>query len=165
MRGKHPEWVLQSVEHFAAPDYAVDIFKLESPLPAAAVPGVGNEGWEQAQSWFNELGGLAGRPWVMLSAGADRRAFRHILSHACEAGASGYLAGRAIWWEAFQAFPHWDAIRGKLHTEAVSYMRELNTLTDTAATPWHEHTCYGKQGNRPRPADAGFRQHYAGFGK
>ena len=169
MDSKRPEWVLQSVDRFAAPDYGVDLFKLESPLPAATVPGVGNDGWQEAQDWFNQLGAAAGRPWVMLSAGADRQAFRRILSHACEAGASGYLAGRAIWREALLEFPHLDAIRDTLRSQAVPYMRELNALTDAAAVPWHQHACYGdayeEHGPRPQPAAADFRQHYAGFGE
>ena len=163
MQSKRPELVLQSVSHFAAPDYAVDLFKLDSPLPAEAVPGIGNDGWRQTQSWFEQLGEAAGRPWVMLSAGADMRAFHRVLSHACEAGASGYLAGRAIWWPAMLKFPHYDAIRATLRSEAVPYMRELNTLTDAAATPWHEHACYGEPGERGESGDGDFRKHYAGF--
>ena len=58
---------------------------------------------------FDHLGRAAGRPWVMLSAGAGKDDFRRILTFAYRAGASGYLAGRAIWWDAFQSFPDLDA--------------------------------------------------------
>ena len=164
MRTKKPELVLQSVETFAAPDYGVDIFKLESPLAAADIPGVGAEGWEEAQVWFDRLGEAAGRPWVMLSAGAGMEEFRNILTHAFKAGASGYLAGRAIWQKAFAHFPDWDAIRRELQTDAVDYMRDLNALTDREATPWMEHPLFKNGGADVSPADASFRQHYAGFG-
>ncbi|RME65626.1 MAG: tagatose 1,6-diphosphate aldolase, partial [Alphaproteobacteria bacterium] len=164
MKTKKPELVLASVETFAAPDYGVDIFKLESPLAAADVPGVDGEDATEAQRWFDALGEAAGRPWVMLSAGAGMADFRRILTHAYAAGASGYLAGRAIWLDAFQAFPDWDAIRAGLSGPAVAYMKDLNDLTDTAALPWHRHACFGEGGARLVPADASFRHVYPGFG-
>jgi tagatose 1,6-diphosphate aldolase len=43
-------------------------------------------------------------------------------------------------------------------------MASLNALTDAAATPWHQHACYGADGPRVSPADASFRHAYPGFG-
>jgi tagatose 1,6-diphosphate aldolase len=164
MKSKHPELVLESVRTFADPKFGVDLFKLESPLAAADVPGVGAPGWEEAQRWFDALGEAAGRPWVMLSAGAGMEEFRRILTHAYRAGASGYLAGRAIWLKAFEQFPDWDAIRQGLRGEAVAYMRSLNELTDRSAQPWQAHRGFGAGGARVLPADATFRHVYPGFG-
>ena len=164
MRTKRADHVLQSVESYARPEYGVDLFKLESPLAAEDVPGVGNPGWEEAQALFDEMGRLASMPWVMLSAGAGMDAFRRVMSHAYKAGASGYLAGRAIWAEAFRAFPDWDAIRQRLKREAVPYMHDLNELTDREARPWKSHPLYGAEGAGMDNADATFRVHYAGFG-
>jgi tagatose 1,6-diphosphate aldolase len=163
MRTKHPELVIDSVRTFADPKFGVDVFKLESPVPAADVPGVGEPGWEAAQHWFDQLASAAGRPWVMLSAGAGQAEFRRVLTHAYRAGASGYLAGRAIWLQAFQNFPDWQAIEKGLRTEAVPYMRELNALTDSSAQPWHTHACFGTGGARVLPSDARFRHQYGGF--
>jgi len=164
MTGKRTDDVLASVEQFARPEYAIDVFKLESPLNAAAVPGVGNEGWEAAQQAFNEMGELAGRPWVMLSAGAGKDEFKNILSHAFTAGASGYLAGRAIWQDAFVHFPDWEAITADLRNDSVPYMQAINRLTDETATAWFEHSCYGPKGASFQPDDASFRKTYPGFG-
>jgi len=164
MKTKKPELVLESVETFAAPEYGIDIFKLESPMPAEDVPGVDGEGAAEAQRWFDALGQAAGRPWVMLSAGAGKADFRRILSHAFEAGASGYLAGRAIWLDAFQAFPDWDKIRAGLAGPAVDYMADLNALTDRAALPWHQHPSYGPGGAALQPADQTFRHEYPDYG-
>ncbi len=164
MKTKHPELVLESVRTFADPKFGVDLFKLESPLAAADVPGVGAPGWEEAQRWFDALGEAAGRPWVMLSAGAGMEEFRRILTHAYRAGASGYLAGRAIWLKAFEQFPDWDGIRQGLRGEAVEYMRSLNELTDRSAQPWQAHRGFGAGGARVLPADATFRHVYPGFG-
>lgn len=164
MKSKHPELVLESVRRFADPKFGVDLFKLESPLPATDVPGVGAPGWEETQRWFDALGEAAGRPWVMLSAGAGMDEFRRVLTHAYKAGASGYLAGRAIWLKAFEQFPDWEAIRRGLQGEAVEYMRSLNTLTAADARPWHQHPVYGSSGARVEPASAQFRHEYLGFG-
>lgn len=164
MKSKHPQFVLESVRTFADPKFGVDLFKLESPLAAADVPGVGAPGWESAQEWFDAIGAASGRPWVMLSAGAGMDEFRRILTHAYRAGASGYLAGRAIWSKAFTHFPDWEAIRSGLRGEAVEYMRSLNVLTDKEATPWNHHSVYGEGGARIVPADASFRHVYPGFG-
>lgn len=163
MGGKNPDHVLESVREFAAPDYGVDVFKLESPLGADAIPGLGNEGSDKVQPLFDELGKLAGRPWVMLSAGAGMAAFRNILTHAYAAGASGYLAGRAIWAEPFKAFPDWDAIRAGLRKDALPYVDDLNALTDAKALPWYDHPSYGGAPD-VAPGDASFRHVYPGFG-
>jgi tagatose 1,6-diphosphate aldolase len=164
MKTKQAQLVIDSVRTFADPRFGVDLFKLESPVPAGDVPEPGTAGSAQVQEQFNELHRAAGRPWVMLSAGAGMREFQRVLHYAYAAGASGYLAGRAIWLEAFQKFPDWDGIRDELRREAVPYMRELNALTDAAARPWHAHGCFGAGGARVEPADSSFRHMYAGFG-
>jgi len=156
MQSKRADDVLASVEEFAKPDYGVDVFKLESPIAARDVDG------EDAatQALFDEMGRLAARPWVMLSAGAGKADFRNILRHAYRAGASGYLAGRAIWLDAFNAYPDWAAIEAGLRDVSVPYMRDLNTLTEAAATPWHTHACFGGDGLAFCDPTAGFRHVY-----
>ncbi|MCP8937709.1 tagatose 1,6-diphosphate aldolase [Alsobacter sp. SYSU M60028] len=163
MADKKSELVLESVRVFADPKFGIDVFKLESPLPARDVPGVGNPGAEKAQALFDEMGRLAGRPWVMLSAGAGMAEFRNVLTHAYKAGASGYLAGRAIWAKPFQRFPDWDEIRDGLRRDSVPYMRDINALTDARAVPWFAHPRFGGS-VRPPHADASFRRFYSGFG-
>lgn len=157
MQGKRSDDVLASVEEFAKPDYGVDVFKLESPVNAKDA-----DGSDKVQAVFDEMGRLAGRPWVMLSAGAGKPEFKAILEHAYRAGASGYLAGRAIWLEAFGAYPDWAAIEAGLRGASVDYMAELNALTDAAATPWSDHPLFAGQAGF-QPADASFRHGYEGF--
>jgi tagatose 1,6-diphosphate aldolase len=165
MRTKRPHLVVESVETFAAPEYGVDLFKLESPIAAQDVPAIDAEGSDDAQDWFRALDRAAGRPWVMLSAGAGMTEFRTILAYAYRAGASGYLAGRAIWLEAFQQFPDWDGMRSGLEGAAVNYMRGLNELTDRLALPWMKHRAFAPDGPRISPSDASFRHVYPGFGE
>jgi tagatose 1,6-diphosphate aldolase len=159
MRSKHPEHVLASVAEFAKPDYGIDVFKLESPVPAAGIAGAGGD----VQALFDEMGRLAGRPWVMLSAGAGKADFEVVLKHAYAAGASGYLAGRAIWLDAFAHFPDWAAIGRDLRGGAVDYMRRINALTDAEARPWHRHPLFAGQ-ELLAPKDGSFRAAYPDFG-
>jgi len=155
MKGKKSEHVLESVMEFAKPDYGVDVFKLESPVNAADA-----DGSAEVQAIFDEMGHLAGRPWVMLSAGAGKPEFIQVLAHAFKAGASGFLAGRAIWLEAFHSYPNWDLIEQKLKTDAVDYMQEISLLADAKALPWNAHSCYGPNGAKFAYADAQFRHQY-----
>ncbi len=160
MKGKKADDVLASVEEFARPDYGIDVFKLESPVNAADADGSAD-----VQSVFDEMGRLAGRPWVMLSAGAGKPEFRNVLEHAFKAGASGFLAGRAIWLDAFQAYPDWDTIRSGLIGEANDYMKDICALADESAANWANHPCYGDAGAVFPWADAGFRHAYTDFGE
>ena len=76
MKEKNSDLVLASIEEFAKEEYGVDLFKLESPVNANMINSLGN-----VQELFNEMGRLAGRPWVMLSAGAEKESFQNILLH------------------------------------------------------------------------------------
>ena len=79
----------------------------------------------------------------MLSAGASADNFRKVLQYAFRAGASGFLAGRAIWWESFvNNFPEIDQIRKSLELDGVKYMREINDLSTQHANPWTSHPLY-----------------------
>ncbi len=155
MAEKKSELVLESVAEFAKPEYGVDVFKLESPVPARDCDGSAG-----VQKLFDEMGRLCGRPWVMLSAGAGMAEFRAVLDHAYRAGASGYLAGRAIWSEAFKAFPDWDGVKSGLAGKGVEYMQDINALTDAKAAPWW--TNWG--GATLAEAHENFRHAYPDFG-
>lgn len=162
---RRAECVIHSVEEFSAARFGVDLFKLESPIPPNQVPDPDDpEDGPAAQVIFDELGRAAARPWVMLSAGADRSDFRRILTFAYQAGASGFLAGRAIWWAPLQRFPDMDSARGALRSDGVAYLRSIGALTDAGAVPFFEHPSYGGDG----PLLAGdlkdFRRTYSDFG-
>jgi tagatose 1,6-diphosphate aldolase len=161
MKAKHADHVLDSVRAFAGAEYGIDVFKLESPVSAKAV--LAGEDKAAIQKLFDEMGRLAGRPWVMLSAGAGMAEFKAVLEHAYAAGASGYLAGRAIWSKPFTSFPDWEAIRAGLRAESVPYMQDINALTLAKATPWHAHAVYGGK-TGVSPDDGGFRHAYPGMG-
>ncbi|MGI9365957.1 MAG: tagatose 1,6-diphosphate aldolase [Rhizobiaceae bacterium] len=158
MKGKKADDVLRSVEEFAKPDYGIDVFKLESPVNAADA-----DGSAEVQAVFDEMGRLAGRPWVMLSAGAGKAEFRNVLAHAFKAGASGFLAGRAIWLDAFNHYPDWATIENDLRGEASNYMADISALADASAADWRNHPYYGEGGAKFSPANASFRHGYEGM--
>jgi len=138
---KRPELVLDSVREFAHPRYGVDLFKLEAPLPGATLPARdGSAAHRQAQGWFDRMGALcaeAGIPWVMLSAGVTPPQFLRVMEYAYAAGANGYLAGRAVWWQSLQRFPDLDAFAQQLRREGIASLQDLQALTRSAGRAWH----------------------------
>jgi tagatose 1,6-diphosphate aldolase len=132
--------VLDSVREFIHPRYGVDLLKLESPLPGATLPARdGGAAHMQAQRWFDELGAVcrgAGLPWVMLSAGVTHQQFMRVMEYAYAAGANGFLAGRAIWWEALQQFPDLELVAAQLRRQGRAHLQELDALTRRAGTRW-----------------------------
>ena len=140
MKNKKTEHVLKSVEEFSNHKYGVDVFKLESPVNASEISN-------NDIKVFNEMGKLAGRPWVMLSAGAGKEDFKNVLELAFKAGCSGFLAGRAIWLDAFLNYPNWDIIKQQLLGPSNDYLKEIGKIADNNALAWNEHKCYGKSGS------------------
>jgi tagatose 1,6-diphosphate aldolase len=99
----------------------------------------------------------------MLSAGAERAAFSRILTYAYRAGASGFLAGRAIWWEPLRQFPDVEAARNELRSEGATYLREIGVLTDELAVPFFNHPSYGADGPVLAGDPLDFRATYTGL--
>jgi tagatose 1,6-diphosphate aldolase len=137
---KRPELVIESVREFAHPRYGVDLFKLEAPLPGATLPARdGSAAQWEAQTWFDRVGAIcaeAGIPWVLLSAGVTPKQFVRVMEYAYAAGAHGFLAGRAVWWESLQSFPDLDAFSQQLKREGVATLNELQELTRRAGRAW-----------------------------
>jgi len=74
-------------------------------------------------------------PWVVLSAGADFDVFRGLVDHACRGGASGFLAGRAIWKDAFREKDPKSQM-AYVRSQGVKNFRVLADLAHKHATPW-----------------------------
>ncbi|OLF13514.1 hypothetical protein [Actinophytocola xanthii] len=71
-------------------------------------------------------------PWVVLSQGVSIADFPGAVRTACAAGASGFLAGRAVWSDTLP-----DPVP-LLRTRAVDRLRALAEVVDTTARPWQE---------------------------
>ncbi len=155
MKNKKIENVFKSVEEFSKSLYEVDIFKLESPINADKITLD-----DDNLMAFKELNRLCSRPWVMLSAGAGKKEFKIILKHAFKAGASGFLAGRTIWLEAFQNYPSWKRIIKNLEIESLEYLSEIGELAKKESHPWFKKSIYGKNSNKFAFQNSKFRKNY-----
>jgi tagatose 1,6-diphosphate aldolase len=150
LQGDAPGWldanrgalVQRSLADFADPGFGVDIYKLEPPAALRAVPDPDGPEAGAVQRAYDELGRLAPRPWVLLSAAAGPDDFERSLTYALRAGASGYLCGRAIWQSAFESFPDLAAMNNALAGKAARYVQRINALTDRLALPWTRHAAW-----------------------
>jgi tagatose-1,6-bisphosphate aldolase len=107
----------------------VDILKAEFPL------NVKDENDEKV--WFeacDELTQASRVPWTLLSLGVDFETFLRQVEVACGSGASGVIAGRAIWKEAVSLEP--AARQSFLTTIAVERLGALTTTCNRKAVPW-----------------------------
>jgi tagatose 1,6-diphosphate aldolase len=138
---KRAELVIESVREFARPEYGVDLFKLETPVPSAALPEPdGGPASAEAGRAFATIGEIccqAGIPWVLLSGGIALDHFARVLSYAYQAGAQGFLAGRTIWLDPIlSSFPDEAAVLAKLESTSLQRLHALAKLTREKARPW-----------------------------
>jgi len=76
-------------------------------------------------------------PWVLLSAGADFKTFRKQVEIACKAGASGFLAGRALWQEGVQIHSREERMSFFKSTAAIR-LKELIKIVTKYGKPWYK---------------------------
>ena len=125
---KNQNHVIDSVKEFSKTKYKVDIFKLESPVDSDKLQN--GKFTKTTEDAFKQLSKVTRNiPWVMLSSGMSKKSFLNCLKLAYKNGASGYLAGRTIWLDAFKDYPNYKKITIKLNKESVSYVKKLNELT------------------------------------
>lgn len=76
-------------------------------------------------------------PWAVLSAGVDFDVFTDVLRISCdEGGASGFIAGRAVWKEAVGMAP--EERRAHLADEGLRRLEGCVAAIDGRARPWRE---------------------------
>ena len=76
-------------------------------------------------------------PWVVLSAGVDFEVFCQQVEIACQAGASGFLGGRAIWQEAMYIDNARERVQF-LSTVGADRLKRLNEIASKYAVPWYK---------------------------
>jgi tagatose 1,6-diphosphate aldolase len=110
----------------------VDVLKAEFP---ADLNFISDE--KRLTQFCEELNESSKKPWVILSAGASFEPFIKEVEMACRCGASGFLAGRAVWQEAVaMAEP---AARNKfLVTVAADRLKRLAEVADKYGSPWYK---------------------------
>jgi tagatose 1,6-diphosphate aldolase len=83
-----------------------------------------------------ELNQASRLPWVLLSAGVDFDSFKRQVELACKAGASGFLAGRALWQEGAQILSREERMSFFRNT-AAPRLKELAEIADSYGKPWY----------------------------
>lgn len=101
------------------------LYKVQVPLAGTGTPD------EQyaASVALNEV--ITG-PWVVLSQGVERDAFLPAVEAACRAGASGFLAGRALWSDVVGQ----PDVPETLRRLSVPRLERLIEVVDREARPW-----------------------------
>lgn len=106
-----------------------DVLKLEFPVDA-------NHSMDQDQ-WFKacqEVSKSSPCPWALLSASVGYELFARQVEVACQAGASGFIAGRALWKEGIP-MPE-DQRRFWLEDDAAARYDRLVKIAERDAVPW-----------------------------
>lgn len=106
-----------------------DVLKMEFPLDIQF-----NQNRDQWRAACKELSEASAVPWVLLSAGVDFEQFKPQAQAACECGASGFLAGRAIWKEAATMSTADRSVF--LERTARNRLRQLLEIAAAEARPW-----------------------------
>lgn len=126
---KKPELVIETARQITA--LPIDVLKAEFPV---------NLNYEKDRAKALEacqrLNEASQVPWVLLSAGVDYQMFREEVKIACQAGASGFLGGRAIWQEVLRFADRSQRVT-YLKTAVVDRLKELVEITTKYAVPWH----------------------------
>lgn len=114
----------------------IDVLKAEFPADTQFEQDEG-----RLLNLCKELSQASRLPWVLLSAGVDFESFKIQVEIACKAGASGFLAGRALWQEGAR-IPSRKARMDFFRSTAAPRLKELAGIADRYGKPW-----YHKLGN------------------
>jgi len=108
----------------------VDVLKAEFPVDPLREKD--ERVWWEA---CHELTEASAVPWALLSAAVPYEVFERMVVVACEAGASGFIGGRAIWADIFHV-PEPEVPRAL--RQAADRLKRLSALADEKGTPWYK---------------------------
>ncbi|MGR6917886.1 hypothetical protein ACU635_26905 [[Actinomadura] parvosata] len=111
---------------------AKELAGLRPSLYKAQVPFGGAAPEERLVEECARLDEVIPVPWVVLSQGVERDDFPTAVRAACRAGASGMLAGRAIWSDVVGS----DDLAAELRARSVPRLQRLAAIVDEHARPW-----------------------------
>jgi sulfofructosephosphate aldolase len=104
-----------------------DLYKCQVPLGGKGDPG-------EITRWAREIDAATVCPWVVLSQGVDPADFPAAVEAACKGGASGMLAGRAVWTATLAASDPSELLR----SHSIPRLAALAAIVDAHGRPWHE---------------------------
>ena len=125
-----PQIVVQSAKDLSG---YCDLYKAE--FPGDVVPGANPAALKRQ---CEELNRASVQPWVLLSAGADIDRFAQALDIGCQCGASGFLAGRAIWKDYVKLATSAER-RAALEQKAAHNLGMVTHIAQRDALPWFQH--------------------------
>ncbi len=146
---KKPELVIEAARRLTA--LPIDILKSEFPADISY-----EKDEDRLKASCRELSQTSRLPWVLLSAGADYDIFRNEVQIACQNGASGFMAGRALWQEVCSIKPPETMVQF-LKKTTVSRVKEIAGIANRYATPWYAKM---EEGRRFPPLPEGWYQDY-----
>ena len=126
---KKPDLVIEAASRLTA--LPIDVLKSEFP---ADIDYEKDE--TKLKTYCQKLSQASRLPWVLLSAGTDFKHFRREVEIACQSGASGFMAGRALWQEATRLGSREERLNF-FKTQTVSRLKELTQIAEEWATPWY----------------------------
>ena len=124
-----PDLVIETARQITA--LPVDVLKAEFPADIEF-----EQDEEKLLRFCRELNQASRLPWVLLSAGVDFNSFQKQVKIACKAGASGFLAGRALWQEGAQIRSRKERMNFFRNT-AAPRLQELAEIADKYGKPWY----------------------------
>jgi sulfofructosephosphate aldolase len=98
------------------------------------VPLFGRGDPERITTYAEKIDAALEVPWVVLSQGVDPDDFPRAVEASCKGGASGMLAGRAVWTATLDA----DDPTQLLRERSVPRLQELANIVDAHGRPWRE---------------------------
>ena len=125
-----PQVVIDTAKRLAKT--GADVLKLEFPHDIAHN--------QDENAWYEACDAISwgvDAPWVLLSAGVDFDQFARQLEVACKGGASGFLAGRAIWKEATKV--DYFKLDSFLWGEATERLKKLVEIATNHTPGWIEY--------------------------
>jgi tagatose 1,6-diphosphate aldolase len=145
-----PSLVIETARQITA--LPIDVLKAEFP---ADIKFEQDEG--KLLGLCQQLNQASRLPWVLLSAGVDFNSFQKQLEIACKAGASGFLAGRALWQEGAQIRSREERMNFFQNT-AAPRLKELAEIADSYGKPWYSRL--GAENGKFAPVTEGWYRSY-----
>jgi tagatose 1,6-diphosphate aldolase len=124
-----PALVIETARQITA--LPIDVLKVEFPADTKFEQDEG-----RLLKFCQELNQASRLPWVLLSAGVDFDSFKKQVEIACKAGASGFLAGRALWQEGAKIRSREERINF-LRNTAAPRLKKLAEIADRYGKPWY----------------------------
>jgi tagatose 1,6-diphosphate aldolase len=139
MGGDTRQGVHEGIRRFG--DLGAQVLKIQ--FPADTSQERSRAMWADAAAEASELSPI---PWALLSEGREFEDFRELLDIACRAGASGFVAGRAIWGPAGGSEAEIATARARL--------TELRSIAIAHGRPWRRHASAPAERTHEPPIDS-----------